>query len=147
MKKVRLISVALTLLFPVLSANALTVENGVVSVSGGTTVSGEVQSVGSTGAWAEVYNVVQSDGSNTNVQIDIQTNTDGIDYATSVSRTLNEGGRLEVRSESSGPAQVRIESSEGTMIVRAAAKPEISSSTPESARSFIAKIFDLLFFW
>src|SRR3989344_7522715 len=102
MKKILLISALLAFALAARSANALTVEN--ISVSdtvGGVSVSGEASASGSSDANASVQSVIRSEGSNTNVRVDIQTSSDGEEHATTVERTLDGRERLDVSTRAS----------------------------------------------
>jgi len=78
------------------SVGALTTNTIQISETGGIITSDQVQVTGDTDAAASVRNVIRSDGSNTHVDINVRTERDGIEYATSVSRIIEGSGRVEV---------------------------------------------------
>src|SRR3989344_3436420 len=146
MKKVLLISALLAFALAARSANALTVENISVSdTGGGVSVSGEASASGSSDANASVQSVIRSEGSNTNVRVNIQTASDGQMYATSVERTLRGGERLDV-SVGDSPrdgAEVELESE----IPLEAEAPTDLSFLFAGFASFFERIASLFFFW
>jgi len=147
MKNVFVVSVILTLLAPALSAHAITVENVSVSGTGGMVTSDQVQVYGSEDASAEIKNVIRSNGENSNVRIDIRTNADGVEHATSVSRVLEAGTRMEVRAESGDTARVRVEAVGTTSESAAAQEPQVSRPALERFTSFFANILTFFVFW
>lgn len=147
MKNVFVVSVILTLLSPALTAHAITIENVSVSSTGGIVTSDQVQVYGSEDASAEIKNSIRSDGTNANVRIDIRTNSDDVEHATSVSRVLESETRMEVRAESGDTARVSVESVGTSSGSAAEEEPEASHPALERFTSFFANIFDLFIFW
>lgn len=145
MKKVLLISVALAFLSAPTPANAYTIGNVSVSETGGVSVSNEVEASGSSEADASVRSVIRTEGSNTRVRVDIQAHSDGVEYATSVSRTIRPGERMEVRASSSARVPLRVNASgvSGVSTTSAAALLPMF----ERFSSFIARALDLVFFF
>ena len=149
MKKVLLISALLAFALAARSANALTVENISVSdTGGGVSVSGEASASGSSDANASVQSIIRSEGSNTNVRVDIQTASDGQMYATSVERVLPAGQRMEVRTTSSDNIEVEDGVASGEPpALEASAGPLAPSAGFERFVDFFTGILRLVFFW
>lgn len=146
MKKVLLISVVLAFLSAPTPANAYTIGNVSVSETGGVTVSNEVEASGSSEADASVRSVIRTEGSNTRVRVDIQAHSDGVEYATSVSRTIRPGERMEARVATSSarvPLRVNASGVSGVSTTSVAALLPIF----ERFSSFIARALDLVFFF
>lgn len=146
-----LISVALAFFASPLAANALTVENVSVSDTGGISVSAEAGASGSSEADASVSNSIRTEGSNTRVRVDVRTNTDGEERATSIIQTIP-GGRVKVRvatsSENSGAGEVS-----GGVSARVSgdsevfAAPTLSPAAFDRFSSFFTRVFNFLFFF
>ena len=146
MKKVLLISALLAFALAARSANALTVENISVSdTGGGVSVSGEASASGSSDANASVQSIIRSEGSNTNVRVNIQTTSDGQTYATTVERTLEGRERLDVSvgDPPRGGAEVELESE----VSLEAEAPAGLSFLFAGFASFFERIASLFFFW
>ncbi len=146
MKNVLLISVLLAFMLTIRGAAALTVENVSISETGGVTVSSGAHAEGSTEADAEMRSVIRTEGSNTRVRVDIQAHSDGVEYATSVSRTIRPEERVEVRvATSSARVGLRVNASG----VSGVSTTSVAALLPIFDRfsSFIAHVLDLVFFF
>ena len=146
MKKVLLISALLAFAIAASKANALTAENISVSdTGGGVSVSGEASASGSSDANASVQSIIRSEGSNTNVRVNIQTTSDGQTYATTVERTLEGRERLDVSvgDPPRGGAEVELESE----VSLEAEAPAGLSFLFAGFASFFERIASLFFFW
>src|SRR3989344_5067380 len=146
MKKVLLISALLAFALAARSANALTVENISVSdTGGGVSVSGEASASGSSDANASVQSVIRSEGSNTNVRVDIQTTADGQVHATSVERTLQGRERLDVSTRASSENVGAETESEATIGSEESAGADLLLFDRLSV--FLENIFNFVFFF
>lgn len=145
MKNVLVISVLLAFLLPAPKANAYTIGSVGVSETGGISVSNEVEAFGSSEADASVRSIIRSDSSNTRVRIDIQTRSDGVEHATSVSRTIQRGERVEVRiGTSSAGVEVQTEGSDG---LETPVAPGLPFPVFERLSNLLERIFNILFFF
>lgn len=147
MKKVLLISVLLGFMVTVTGASALTVENVSLSETGGMVVSSDAQATGGTSADAEVRSTIRTEGSNTRVRVDIQTEVDGVVEATSSERTFGTG-RLEVRIPASSQTAEPVTANAD---ISAEATTTTSSSrflsAWENVKATLSRFYKLLFFF
>ena len=99
--------------------DANTVASGIISNVSATAesrnnVSTGASVTGDTSASVDVRNIIRSAGSNTQIDINIRTEADGEAYATSVSRILERGMRLDVNSGEETEADVSVEMESAT---------------------------------
>lgn len=153
MKNVFVVSVALALLFPVLRASAITVENVSVSDTGGVSVSSEANATGSADAEASAHSIITSEGSNTRVRVELRTNTNGVTEEVSVDETLAPGERMELRAGAPAAtdtdlvAQETEEASSSSELSLGASAASGFSPLFERLSSFIGRLLDLIIFW
>ena len=90
------------------------ISNVSATAESGNNVSGGASVTGNTSASVDVRNIIRSAGSNTQIDINIRTEADGEAYATSVSRILERGMRLDVNSGEETEADVSVEMESAT---------------------------------
>lgn len=129
----------LSLIVPLASANALYTENVSITETGGVVVSGGASASGTSDADASVHSVIRSTGSNTNVQVDIRTVSNGEEYATTVSRTIPADVSVDV----TVPRETGTEAGVQTEVVIS------TENTPvfERFAKFLDSFFRFLVFW
>lgn len=159
MKRILLISVLLAFVAASRPANALTVENVVISdTGGGVSVSGAARASGGSEADADVQSVIRTEGGSTRVRIDVSAVADR-DTKASTSEVLMTGLRNPSSVDGtvgSGRFEVRIMPPSAEIEAEVAAEVSASTtstSTPNFVRAWatfkasFVKFYRLLFFW
>ncbi len=142
MKRILLISALLAFLSAPPPANAYTVENMVVSETGG--VSERAHAEGSLEASAEVRSMIRTEGSNTRVRIDTRITEDGIMRATSSGQLQRGDSRVELRISPDEDQALRASS---TLEVSASTSPSRLLQVIGQFRVSLERIFRLVFFF
>ena len=122
-------------------AYAVTIENSVITETGGTVSADRVEAQGTSDASASVRSIIRTEGSNTNVRVDIRTEVDGTVYATSSERKGESGNRFEVR-----VAMPEKTGSNSPSVALATSTPRLTSVFDRFRASF-ASFFNFLFFF